>query len=563
MQQLQTSAGCIAAQDRHGFTLPMMRSFVAGTITLVCTSLVSASCIETGNTSNSLPIVDLGYELHQALDFDTLSEAYNFSNIRYGAPPIGDLRFAAPVTPATNRSIVQKGEEARICPQALPEWTPSLIEQAYQYLFGPNISISASQLLDSRASEDCLFLDVVAPKKIFDAVRSSETATRAPVFVWIYGGGYDVGSKAGLNSGSPAGLLRQGNHDFVYVALNYRLGAFGFLSGPEFTSQGGVANAGLLDQRLALEWIQQNIHLFGGDPARVTLAGESAGGGSIVFQTTAFGGSQGSVPFQQIIPQSPAILPSPPAQNQDDIIAEFLSRLNVSTLAEARQLPAASVIAANSDQVFAGRLGSFTFSPVVDGTFVPAEPAILISEGNADSIDYMATELYPPILNGSYGYTDHIARTSLTMQDLLFRCNGLALVRALNGTAHQYEFGVYPSMHADDVAYTFSDNGVGMPSPETAIALQRYMTSFTLDGNPHGQGIAEFPLYGQNKDVLLLNTTGQYVSRCPLRHIISLGSYSRPFFVISHVKRRRLPDSPPILHLLARSPHTPFVGGCR
>ncbi|KAK1469991.1 carboxylesterase [Colletotrichum melonis] len=475
-----------------------MRSFVAGTITLVCTSLASASCIETGNTSNSLPIVDLDYELHQALNFD-------------------------------------KGEEARICPQALPEWTPSLIEQAYQYLFGPNISISASQLLDSRASEDCLFLDVVAPKKIFDAVRSSETATRAPVFVWIYGGGYDVGSKAGLNSGSPAGLLRQGNHDFVYVALNYRLGAFGFLSGPEFTSQGGVANAGLLDQRLALEWIQQNIHLFGGDPARVTLAGESAGGGSIVFQTTAFGGSQGSVPFQQIIPQSPAILPSPPAQNQDDIFADFLSP--------------------NGDQVFAGRLGSFTFSPVVDGTFVPAEPAVLISEGkfdtkvkvmtgsntndglffgsfditddagyrewvsvtlpgaSADSIDYMATELYPPILNGSYGYTDHIARTSLTMQDLLFRCNGLALVRALNGTTHQYEFGVYPAMHADDVAYTFSDNGVSMPSPETAIALQRYMTSFTLSGNPHGQGIAEFPLYGQNKDVLLLNTTGQYVSR--------------------------------------------------
>lgn len=109
------------------------------------------------------------------------SEAYNFSNIRYGAPPIGDLRFAAPVPPATNRSIVQKGEEARICPQALPEWTPSLIEQAYQYLFGPNISISATQLLDSRASEDCLFLDVVVPKKIFDAAKSNETVTKAPV----------------------------------------------------------------------------------------------------------------------------------------------------------------------------------------------------------------------------------------------------------------------------------------------------------------------------------------------------------------------------------------------
>ncbi|KAK1675025.1 Alpha/Beta hydrolase protein [Colletotrichum godetiae] len=531
-----------------------MNSLLTGAVTLACTSLVSASRIQTGNDSTSLPIVDLDYELHQALNFDTSSQAYNFSNIRYGAPPIGDLRFAAPVPPTTDRSVVQKGEEARICPQALPDWTPGLLEQAYQYVLGPNISLSGGQLLDSRASEDCLFLDVVVPKKIFDATKSNETATKAPVLVWIYGGGYDTGSKAGLNSGSPAGLLRQGNHDFVYVALNYRLGAFGFLSGPEFTTQGGVTNAGLLDQRLALEWIQQNIHLFGGDAARVTLAGESAGGGSLVYQTTAFGGSQGSVPFQQIIPQSPAILPSPPAQSQNNIFAEFLSRLNVSTLAEAMQLPSSAVIAANYDQVFAGRLGSFTFSPVVDGAFVPAEPAMLISEGkfdtkvnvmagsntndglffgsfniiddagyrewmssillgaSADSIDYMATDLYPPILNGSYGYTDHISRTALTMQDLLFRCNGLALARALNGTTHQYEFGVFPAMHAEDVAYTFSDDGAGMSSPETAIALQRYMASFALSGNPHGHGVMEFPMYERDENVLLMNATGQYVS---------------------------------------------------
>lgn len=117
-------------------------------------------------------------ETHQS---QTSSQAYNFSNIRYGAPPIGDLRFAAPVPPTTDRSVVQKGEEARICPQALPDWTPGLLEQAYQYVLGPNISLSGGQLLDSRASEDCLFLDVVVPKKIFDATKSNETATKAPV----------------------------------------------------------------------------------------------------------------------------------------------------------------------------------------------------------------------------------------------------------------------------------------------------------------------------------------------------------------------------------------------
>lgn len=105
------------------------------------------------------------------------------------------------------------------------------------------------------------------------------------VLVWIYGGGYTSGSKAGQNSGSPAGLLRRGDGNFIYVTINYRIGAFGWLSGPTLQHD-GVANAGLWDQRFALEWVQRNIHLFGGDPDRVTVAGESAGGGSILHQIT-------------------------------------------------------------------------------------------------------------------------------------------------------------------------------------------------------------------------------------------------------------------------------------
>ncbi len=70
------------------------------------------------------------------------------------------------------------------------------------------------------------------------------------------------------------------------MALNYRLGAFGFLDGSEFESDGGNSNAGLLDQRAALKWIQTHIHLFGGDPGQVTVIGESAGAGSIEHQIT-------------------------------------------------------------------------------------------------------------------------------------------------------------------------------------------------------------------------------------------------------------------------------------
>lgn len=107
----------------------------------------------------------------------------------------------------------------------------------------------------------------------------------------MHGGGYVQGSKT--NDGNPAGLIKASNNSIVFVAINYRLGAFGWLSGPEFQRQGGLANAALYDQRLALEWVQDYITDFGGDPGSVTIMGESAGGGSIMHQITV------SAPFQQ------------------------------------------------------------------------------------------------------------------------------------------------------------------------------------------------------------------------------------------------------------------------
>lgn len=102
--------------------------------------------------------------------------------------------------------------------------------------------------------------------------------------VWIHSGGYVQGSKT--NDGDPAGLIKASNASLIFVAINYRLGAFGWLSGPEFQKQGGLSNAGLYDQRFALQWVQDHITQFGGDPNRVTVMGESAGGGSIMHQIT-------------------------------------------------------------------------------------------------------------------------------------------------------------------------------------------------------------------------------------------------------------------------------------
>jgi carboxylesterase type B len=127
------------------------------------------------------------------------------------------------------------------------------------------------------------------------------------------------------------------------------LGAFGWLAGPTLQSKGS-ANAGLLDQQLALEWVQKYIHLFGGDPRRVTVMGESAGGGSLMHQITAFGGAlgDGRVPFQQAIISSPGFQPIPSLFQQEESFSAFLKLLGVSSIEQARKLPTDDLASASS-----------------------------------------------------------------------------------------------------------------------------------------------------------------------------------------------------------------------
>jgi carboxylesterase type B len=139
-------------------------------------------------------------------------------------------------------------------------------------------------------SEACLNLDIVSH------AGAGPGTNLLPVFVMIHGGGYTIGS-ADWSNGYPG--LEHTERAFVYVALQYRLGAFGFLSSEDVRSD-GTANAGLLDQRLALEFVRTHISKFGGDPAKITIAGGSAGGGSVTYQLMLNGGED-DPPFQAAI----------------------------------------------------------------------------------------------------------------------------------------------------------------------------------------------------------------------------------------------------------------------
>jgi carboxylesterase type B len=135
-------------------------------------------------------------------------------------------------------------------------------------------------------TEACLHVSIVAPAN----------ASRLPVYAMIHGGGYTVGMGE-WSLGYPG--LRHTGGAFVFVALQYRLGAFGFLNSEDVRAD-GTANAGLLDQRLALEFVRQHISKFGGDPERITIAGGSAGGGSVTYQLMLYGGEE-NPPFHAAI----------------------------------------------------------------------------------------------------------------------------------------------------------------------------------------------------------------------------------------------------------------------
>ncbi|CAG5123028.1 unnamed protein product [Candidula unifasciata] len=208
---------------------------------LVCLTLACLlAAAWAADTSNNTVEVSLnpGQQLrgfYRALATGTV--IYKFWGIRYGQPPTGDKRFSQP--------------------EAAPEWQG--VRDALD--FGPRCWQSP---VGKGESEDCLFLNVFTP-----TLNGS-----IPVMVWIHGGAYNTGSGSDFRYDGST-LADRG---VVIVTINYRLGAYGFLSTEDDVMPG---NYGLLDQVLALKWVQKNIHAFGGDPNKVTIFGESAGSSSV------------------------------------------------------------------------------------------------------------------------------------------------------------------------------------------------------------------------------------------------------------------------------------------
>ncbi|KAJ8074545.1 hypothetical protein PM082_015447 [Marasmius tenuissimus] len=210
-----------------------------------------------------------------------------FLSIPFAQPPVGTQRFKPPVawSPSDSETVINATTYGPSCPQGVADFV-------------------------SDASEDCLTLHIWKPSNVTE---------KLPVMVWIYGGGFYFGtaqSYEGWYIVQPSITI---DKPVIYVALNYRTGVFGFPPGTA-SAKAGALNLGLKDQRLALEWVQENIEYFGGDKTKVTLFGESAGAISTAYQSMYKGGDIGGA-FRGMIMQSgsPSSVNVPPA---DDPVQE-------------------------------------------------------------------------------------------------------------------------------------------------------------------------------------------------------------------------------------------------
>jgi para-nitrobenzyl esterase len=444
-----------------------------------------------------------------------------FAGIPYAAPPVGARRFLPP-EPHERWSGVRSAQ--RFGPAA-----PQL----------PGEGVLG--IRDVRWDEDCLTLNVCTP---------AADGARRPVLVWIHGGGFQTGQGA-IPWYDGTSFARKG--DVVTVSINYRLGALGFahvagIGGKGFESSG---LNGILDQIAALRWVRDNIAAFGGDPERVTIAGESAGGMSV---GVLLGCPQARGLFRGAIPQSGAaqhVISDAKAREvagrlADALRADGIAELSARTPAEI--LDAHRAVAASYVEESRGDptgLGGMPFRPVVEGHALPVPPVESVRKGNAADVAVLAGTNADETTIWSYGafdeerarrvfsrYLPHAdaaydtyraARPGAAPADLVtalttdftFRIPAVRLAEAQHaagGRVFQYLFtwrsralgGRLGATHALEIPFAFDTLGkpgveafIG-PGPlpsELADRMHAAWTAFIRTGDPACDALPAWPAY--------------------------------------------------------------------
>ncbi|WAT18909.1 carboxylesterase family protein [Aurantiacibacter sp. MUD11] len=446
-----------------------------------------------------------------------------FKGIPFAAAPVGDLRWEMP-QPAANWDGVLEANS----------WGDSCVQNPAPQRFPVN---SATDMPDSPGiSEDCLYLNVWTP--------ASTANANAPVMVWLYGGAYNEGG--GSSPFSHGDYLAQ--KGVVVVTFNYRVGSLGFFAHPELTAEHGASgNQALGDSIAALQWVQDNIAAFGGDPSRVTIFGESAGS---AMNAALVGAPPAEGLFARAIAQSGTfqglnigtMVPRETAQQRTLGAAE--QNFGTTSLAELRALPA--------EEIHANIPGQ---GMIIDGHIIPEDLAKVFAEGRQLPVDVLVgsnedegsfTAVFGPpatleswqqgegfrwgnqVELGRAAYpvtTDEEARVTATQP---FGDNMTWLMRqyaeqqaALGVNSYHYYFrhdppydpdrGDLGAAHTGEIPYVFDNLCAPRTFPggssvelmcenpeEEAFAdlVSQYWVNFARNGNPNGAGLPNWPAIG-------------------------------------------------------------------
>lgn len=335
----------------------------------------------------------------------------SFKGIPFAQPPVGNLRWQEP-QPTKNWQGVRQTKK----------FGPRAMQRA---LFG-DMGFRSDGM-----SEDCLYLNVWTPAK--------SSKERLPVLVYFYGGGFMAGDGSEPRYDGES-MAKKG---IVALTVNYRLGLFGFFAHPELTKESphqASSNYGYLDQSAALRWVQQNIEAFGGDPKKVTIAGESAGSVSVSAQMVS-PLSKGLI--AGAIGESGSLLGTLPPVSLDEAEkqgVEFANSVNAKSLAELRAMPADQLLEATAKVPF-GR-----FSAAVDGYFFPKPPAQLFAAGQ---------QAHVPLLVG--WNSEEMSGRAILGQEKPTPENYTKAVQKLFGERADEVLKLYPATTEDEVMQAATD----------------------------------------------------------------------------------------------------------
>ncbi|KAJ6508627.1 Alpha/Beta hydrolase protein, partial [Mycena sanguinolenta] len=470
------------------------------------------------------PVIDLGYAQYQGV-VDTNLNITSFLGIRYASAPTGSLRWQAP-TPPSNIAGIQQSQEPPQCFQGSEGTSPT----------------NPLAIRDVEESEDCLFLNVYSP-----ALNSS-----LPTIVWIHGGGYSLGAASFYNGSE---LVQEANNEIVVVVIQYRLGLFGFLAGQE-VKDGGVPNAGLLDQDFALRWVNKNVRrsYFPGDPERVTIWGQSAGAGSIIQHVVARNGNTSPKLFRAAMTSSTYLGYQ---YNYNGEIPQAAFNLVVAQagcnvtkpLDCLRGLDSATLAEINVNLITDAFTGTFLFYPVVDGSFIMQSPTDALAKG------ILNTEILLSVTNANEGALFIDQTGDFDVADYVHNLFPLLGSEETSAVASLYEsfgsstdqlnailgeFGEYaipPALHGDDMINYFPtfeefDGVLRFNNTDFINAFTQGFLSFAVNLDPNvklrpsiapawqkwSRGVKTEMLFNKTElnmpDIVPVNTSSALLMRC-------------------------------------------------